>query len=320
MMRFWWVNHKQTARQERSGGYLWSPKTEANGRRSRFYDNMRYAAPGDIVVSYSHGQIGRIGIVADFAIDEPKPSEFGSAGAYWDNSGWLLPDKWLDNTLAVRPKDFLDRLAPFLPETHSPISPETGNGRQKVYLAEIDQPVVELILEAAHLRLTDLAWTTPDRTASDFASELDDKVEERIKRDKSLDETTRKQLTLARRGQGVFRRNVLEVEPVCRITGIKTPTLLRASHIKPWRACESATERLTGFNGPMLAPHADFLFDRGLISFEDDGRVLFSYRLTDDDASKLGLHQLERPPPRLFRPESGLYFQHHRANVFIRRP
>ena len=40
-MRFWWVNHKQTARQELTGGYLWSPKTEARGTRSQFYDNMR---------------------------------------------------------------------------------------------------------------------------------------------------------------------------------------------------------------------------------------------------------------------------------------
>ncbi len=46
-MRFWWVNHEQTARQERTGGYLWSPKTEASGARSRFCDNMRNAPPGD---------------------------------------------------------------------------------------------------------------------------------------------------------------------------------------------------------------------------------------------------------------------------------
>jgi hypothetical protein len=35
----WWVNHKQTARQERSGGYLWAPKSERSGARSLFYDN-----------------------------------------------------------------------------------------------------------------------------------------------------------------------------------------------------------------------------------------------------------------------------------------
>jgi putative restriction endonuclease len=67
----------------------------------------------------------------------------------------------------------------------------------------------------------------------------------------------------------------------------------------------------------MLAPHADFLFDRGLIGFKDDGRVLFSSQLADDDALKLGLHQVQRPPPRPFQHESGAYFQHHRDNIFI---
>jgi hypothetical protein len=316
-MRYWWVNHKQTARQERAGGYLWSPVTEAGGTRSRFYDNMRVAAPGDIVLSYAAGQIGRVGMVADFAVSAPKPSEFGSAGANWSAFGWLLPVEWFDASVTVRPKDLLDRLAPLLPKTHSPIQEATGNGNQKAYLAEVDRSIVELVLEAAHLRLADFTEARPDRTASDFETALDDKVEDRIKHDKSLDETTREQLTLARRGQGVFRRNVLEVEPVCRVTGLKKPTLLRASHIKPWRACDSAQERLDGFNDLMLAPHADFLFDRGLIGFKDDGRVLFSSQLADDDAFKLGLHQVQRPPPRPFRHESGAYFQHHRENIFI---
>ena len=43
MPQFWWVNHKQTARQEIEGQYLWSPKTESNGARSQFYNNMRAA-------------------------------------------------------------------------------------------------------------------------------------------------------------------------------------------------------------------------------------------------------------------------------------
>ncbi len=78
-MRFWWVNHKQTARQELTGGYLWSPVTETSGARSQFYDNMRFAAPGDIVLSYAAGQIGRVGMVADFAVSAPKPSEWRNA-------------------------------------------------------------------------------------------------------------------------------------------------------------------------------------------------------------------------------------------------
>ncbi len=217
----------------------------------------------------------------------------------------------------MRPKDLLDRLAPLLPGSHSPIQATTGNGNQKAYLAEVDQAVVELILEAAALRLTDFIDGEVNRPTSDLSSTLDDIVENAILLDTSIDETTRKQVTEARRGQGVFRRRVLQVEPICRITGIEKPTLLRASHIKPWRICDTAHEQLDGFNGLMLAPHADFLFDRGLICFEDDGRALFSSGLADVDARKLGLHQVERPPRRPFRGESNSYFQHHRTNVFI---
>lgn len=303
-------------RQEITGGYLWSPVTEANGARSRFYDNMRLAAPGDIVLSYAEGRVGRIGIVADFAISAPKPEEFGSIGAYWNAVGWLLPVQWLDAALAVRPKPLLSRLAPLLPTTHSPIQPTTGNGNQKAYLAEVDRAVVDLILEAARLALADLI-VAPNRTISDLAATLDDLVERSILEDTSLDRTVREQLTRARRGQGLFRKRVLDIEPVCRITGLEKPNLLIASHIKPWRACGTAAERLDGFNGLMLAPHADFLFDRGLIGFEDDGRPLLSSQLQEVDADKLGLHTVQRPSPWPFRGESRTYFQHHRSTVYI---
>jgi putative restriction endonuclease len=48
-----------------------------------------------------------------------------------------------------------------------------------------------------------------------------------------------------------------------------------ASHIKPW--CESTNEeRLNGENGLLLTPSIDHLFDRGFISFEDNGELLIS--------------------------------------------
>lgn len=77
-----------------------------------------------------------------FAISAPKPEEFGSIGAYWSATGWLLPIQWLDAHIAVRPKDLLGRLAPLLPATHSPIQPATGNGNQKAYLAEVGRAVI----------------------------------------------------------------------------------------------------------------------------------------------------------------------------------
>ncbi|WP_343226771.1 HNH endonuclease [Rhizobium rosettiformans] len=210
----------------------------------------------------------------------------------------------------------IGNLAPLLPTKHSPIQPGSGNGNQKAYLAEVDRQVVDLILAAASLPAVDLLATTTN-TAADFAMTLDDVVERNIQRDMSLDETVREQLVRARRGQGLFRKRVLDFEPVCRITGLATPNLLIASHIKPWRACGTAAERLDGANGLMLAPHADFLFDRGLLGFESDGKPIFSSQLTDTDADKLGMHVVQRPPLRPLHNDSQSYLIHHRMNVFI---
>ncbi|MDE4618388.1 hypothetical protein [Sinorhizobium meliloti] len=154
-------------RQEVEGGYLWSPVREANGARSQFYDNMRRAAPGDVVLSYAAGRVGRVGKVADYAISAPKPEEFGNIGLYWSATGWLLPVQWLDADLAVRPKELIKNLAPMLPTKHSPIQPQSGNGNQKAYLAEVDREVVDLILAAARLPAANLL-AAPTGTAADF--------------------------------------------------------------------------------------------------------------------------------------------------------
>jgi predicted restriction endonuclease len=59
---------------------------------------------------------------------------------------------------------------------------------------------------------------------------------------------------------------------------------LIASHIKPWRSANNQ-ERIDGSNGLLLAPHVDLLFDRGLISFTDEGSLLVSPAANEDAIS-----------------------------------
>src|SRR3546814_4362287 len=141
MPRYWWVNHKQTVRQEIDGAYLWSPKRNANGARNSFYDNMRAAAPGDLVLSFADGWISQVGRVAEFAFTAPKPEEFGSTGGHWRAVGWLLPVYWVALARPVRPRDLIAGLGPLLPDKYAPISPATGQGRQGASLADIHRPV-----------------------------------------------------------------------------------------------------------------------------------------------------------------------------------
>jgi len=268
MTQYWWVNHKQTVRQEIDGQYLWSPKTNSNRARNEFYNNMRRADPGDIVLSYADGRIGHIGRVTEFAFTAPKPEEFGQTGAYWNREGWLLPVFWTPLAVPVRPKDMIGRLGPLLPRTHSPIRPETGDGNQGVYLAAIPEPVFEMVTAGAAYSTAALYRGGANSLNFQVVSEqLDDIVEGWIKADLTLDQTVRESVIQARRGQGKFRANVEATERACRLTGITNPTLLIASHIKPWRLCDTAGERLDGMNGLLLSPDADLLFDRGFITF-----------------------------------------------------
>ena len=87
MAQFWSVNHNQTARQEIDGQHLWSPKTESNGARNSFYNNMRRATPSALVLSYADRSIGYTVRIAEFAFTAPKPMEFGDTGTYWNQEG-----------------------------------------------------------------------------------------------------------------------------------------------------------------------------------------------------------------------------------------
>jgi hypothetical protein len=106
----------------------------------------------------------------------------------------------------------------------------------------------------------------------------------------TLSEGSDMPVTAQRRvGHDQFRAMLLQRWGSCAVTGLATPRLLRASHIKPW-ASSTPVEKTDPFNGLLLAPHLDAAFDAGLIAFDDQGRLLLSPELSSQDAGRLGLH------------------------------
>lgn len=317
MRRYWWVNHKQTVVHEVGGEYLWSPKTNKGGQVNRFYNNMRCASPGDYVLSFANGRIAFLGRISELAITAPKPPEFGTVGAAWSPEGWYLPVQWSTLKTPVRPKEFIAEIKDLLPSTHSPIQANNGNGNQGAYLAEIRFELFQAILARAGVDL-DLVFADVElaSTFGTYADELDDAVERQLSLSPALTATEKSQVVKARRGQGIFRANVVKHEPVCRLTGVSTHYLLIASHIKPWRLCANSTERLDGNNGLLLTPHVDLMFDRGLISFQDDGDLLISTRIDRADLQLLGL-RIGQFIRKSLNPQQVAYMTYHRANVFV---
>ncbi len=103
-------------------------------------------------------------------------------------------------------------------------------------------------------------------------------------------ETEKMVLRRARIGQGRYRQDILDAwNRRCSVTGHGPETVLVASHIVAWKACASNRERLAVSNGLLLIPNLDKQYDRGLISFMDDERLVLSKLLTDKDARDLGV-------------------------------
>lgn len=131
----------------------------------------------------------------------------------------------------------------------------------------------------------------------------------------SLEDTVRDALIKARVGQGPFRESLVARWGGCSITGCKQLELLVASHIKPWSKCESPRERLDEANGLLLVPNLDKLFDKGLITFDDDFKIVFSSDLKDGVARMLNVDRHAKLTNRSFL-DMHPYLDWHRANVF----
>ncbi len=275
-MRYWWVNQNQTYRHEVQGGYLWSPKRNANGARNPFYESMREVAPGDLIFSFMDTRILAVGIAQSYCWESPKPLEFGTAGQNWENIGWKVKVSFTELANKVRPKDHIDVLRPLLPEKYSPLQPN-GNGLQSVYLTEVPTTLAEVLVGLIGQEIAPIVLVARDvkPVPGDDLDLWERKLEQQIDSDRTVPDTERLAIIRARNGQGLFKDRVSKIESRCRITGVENPAHLRASHILPWRDGNNE-QRLNGENGLLLTPSIDHLFDRGFIGFENNGKLIIS--------------------------------------------
>ena len=151
-------------------------------------------------------------------------------------------------------------------------------------------------------RVYDLAASLPDAPLQEF-----------LHLTQNLPRTTEaERLVVQRVGQDVFRERLIKYwQGRCPLTGIVDKPLLRASHIKPWRDCETDAERLDVHNGLLLSALWDAVFDGGLITFDDDGIPVFSEKLSDQARARLHFDQ-----PVDLTDKHRVFLQWHRTQVF----
>ena len=152
---------------------------------------------------------------------------------------------------------------------------------------------------------------------SDYHKRIADSIITEIKaveNDNTIKVTEKDSIVKSRIGQGIFRKGLIEYWHGCAISQCPLTWMLIASHIKPWRNADNQ-ERLDAYNGLLLLPNYDKLFDLGYISFNSKGKIMYSRLLDKFDRETIGLtnnlHLVKLEEQHL------KYLKYHNDNCFL---
>lgn len=147
------------------------------------------------------------------------------------------------------------------------------------------------------------------RIADSIVSEIN-----AVENDNTIKATEKESIVKSRIGQGVFRKGLIDYWHGCAISQCPLTWMLVASHIKPWREADNQ-ERLDNYNGLLLLPNYDKLFDLGYISFNQTGKIMCSRLLDKFDRDTIGLtndlHLVK------FEDQHLKYLKYHNENCFL---
>jgi putative restriction endonuclease len=308
---FWWVNHSHSAEHEIDGSYLWfarkNLKSKARGESDR---NLQRVVPGDIVFSFVNSEIGAVGVVMGAVRDAAKPGELAGVAQYADaKEGWLVPVRFMNVPQPLRTEAHCTELSLVLPRKHSPIL-ISGVANQHLPLAHVPPAMVSTLQRLLGGELERIVGAITDAAGRSLT---EDAAEAAIQQRVDIGQAQKTELLRARLGQGRFRESIEGNEQSCRITGVVDRRHLRAVHIKPW--CEGDdTEKLDGYNGLLMSPHIAHLFERGYISFADDGDLILSPELNAVVLDRW--HIAPSLNVGTFKPEQCYFLDYHRREVF----
>ncbi len=152
---------------------------------------------------------------------------------------------------------------------------------------------------------------------SDYYSRIKDSIIaelRKVENNNAIKATEKESIIKSRIGQGLFRNELIDYWHGCAISRCPLTWMLIASHIKPWRYSDNM-ERLDTYNGLLLLPNYDKLFDLGYITFNQNGKIVYSRLLDKFDRKTLGLSdelcltKLEEPHLK--------YLRFHNDNCFL---
>lgn len=279
-MNYFIVFQNKTYHEEQKGGYLWAPQKTKSGKNVYHWDNMTKIKKGDIIFSLYKRNIVSINIATQNYIEANRPTDLDSVNL-WGKEGWKVNVEYnvLKNLVSI--DDNIEEILKLCSKKYAPFTKQ-GKGSQG-YLFEISREMGEYLINLANqYNKTNILV---------LSSEENEYIEDtEILLNTFKDETEKERVVKSRLGQGLFKSKLLTKSCECKICGMKIKELLIASHCKPWKVC-SNKERLDANNGMLLCPTHDALFDKGLISFNEDGNIKISSRISKDQFYLLNINE-----------------------------
>lgn len=297
-MAFWWVFQNSTYKEEKEGSFLWAPK---QGKKTIpfHWTNMEYLQEGDIVFSSYRQRIVAVSTVISKAYTYAKPF-LTNKEKPWEYDGNKADLNFHELNNAISYQQFSNKLLALLNVHQGPIN-KNGTGNQG-YLYSISENAGTLLLKQIE-ELNNISFE------QNFCDDID-----KIK----APSTTKLALIESRKGQGKYRDDLIKYwDGKCAVTGCNLTDILIASHIKPWKVANNY-ERLDQSNGLLLSPNYDKLFDKGYISFDENGKVILSKKL---DSNTINLFGIQSFMTLNKRPTKGNieYLKYHWENVFLKK-
>jgi len=276
-VEFYWVNLGSSFDEVKEHRFLWAPSYTLNKNGTKTvnagWKHVPDVKKGDVFFCYKDKKIIYLARAKSNAHEADRPEN--RVFRNWKIEGYRIDVELTVLDVPLNVAEFRYDIIGRFNEQCSPKLFGTKGEVSQSYLISIPKSMAALVL---------------DNLGSEFIEffETSSQAEKKINNSQEREREARIQ---ARIGQGQFRKDVLSRwNNTCPVTGVDSPNLLIASHIHSWFLSDS-DEKVDCFNGLPLSPNADKLFDKGLISFSNDGTLLVSPDLSTNTLIALGISE-----------------------------
>ncbi|CAI1882814.1 HNH endonuclease [Serratia fonticola] len=256
-MSFFWVNIGSSYKEVKEQNFLWAPQYGMNKNGQKFsnasWEAVKGVKAGDVIFCNKDREI--VYVATATADAEPAPRPLSRSFDKWEREGTRVD---VELTVLEHPIDVSQFSKIFMSSYNESSRPsvfaENGSCTQ-TYMCEIPEVAAKMI-----------ASFISENVSIDFNKETA-KVKEATG-------STKETIIQARVGHGPYRDKLFKKwGGKCAVTGIALESMLTASHIVSW-SISNDKEKVDPYNGFPLIPNLDRLFDRGMISFDDNGHLL----------------------------------------------